>query len=341
MLNNNLYGVILAGGKGERLWPLSREQLPKQLLSLHQKSLLEHTHDRLSTIISPSNISVVTIQEQAHAIAPFVAAPENIIVEPFARNTAPALLLSCLTIAKKNPNALILFSPADHYINELQKFTDTLQQALSASATHDAIILLGIKPQHPATGYGYIEYYATDSDIPKILCFHEKPSLEQATRYYQADNMLWNIGIFCAKASVFIQEYKRLAPEIFEGVYNYFLTGNESSYQQLESISVDYAIMEKIDSSLVIPADFAWSDVGNLATFLSLQALDAHPQKQILLNAHNNLVMAEGKLAVLIGVDDLCIVQTDDVLLISRREDVEKVKLAVHELKKNNQETYL
>lgn len=339
-MNNNCYGVILAGGKGERLWPLSRERLPKQLLSLHQKSLLEHTRDRLTTIISSENISVVTIGEQTEIIAKAFHNSCTLIVEPHARNTAPALLLSCLTIANKNPDAVILFSPADHYISELSKFSTVMQQALAQSAQHNGITLIGIKPTHPATGYGYIEYQQSEQ-YARVIRFHEKPSLEQAQRYCKEDTMLWNIGIFCAKASVFIEHYKQFAPEIFDGVHDYFVTGNEHSYQNLASISVDYAIMEKSDNLVVIPADFAWSDVGNLATFLSLHALDGGQQKQINLDAHNNLVMTEGKLAVLIGVDDLCIVQTDDVLLVAKRDDVEKVKIAVNELKKNHLTSYL
>jgi mannose-1-phosphate guanylyltransferase / mannose-6-phosphate isomerase len=153
--------------------------------------------------------------------------------------------------------------------------------------------------------------------------------------------MLWNIGIFCAKMSVFIQEFKKLAPKTFEAVHDYFSTGNVDAYYNLESISVDYAIMEKSDALLVIPADFEWSDVGNLDTFLTLNEPTKNQEKQISIESQNNLVMAGNKLTVLIGVEDLCIVQTDDVLLIAKRGDVEKVKLAVNELRKNNLENYL
>ena len=337
----NLYGIILAGGKGERLWPLSRELFPKQLLSLSQKSLLEHTRDRIAALIPAGNISVVTTQQQAEVISKlFDHAASEMIIEPLARNTGPALLLSCLTFAKKDPDALMLFFPADHYVADVPKFIDAVKKALEYSSVADAITLIGIKPTYPATGFGYIEYQQSEGAAPKILQFHEKPSLEHAQRYIQADSMLWNIGIFCGKVSVFINEFKRLAPELFEGVNNYFLTGNLDSYYNLESISVDYALMEKSDALLVVPADFAWSDVGNLATFLSLHDSESNQSQQIAIETHNNLVMTK-TLTVLIGVHDLCIVQTDDVLLISQREDVEKVKLAVNELKKNNLEKYL
>ena len=267
---STIYGVILAGGKGERLWPLSRQEFPKQLLHISQKSLLEHTKDRLAHFIPESHILVITTQQQAHAIKPFFNNnPEALLCEPYAKNTAAAILLSCLHIAKIDPEAIILFSPADHYITDVNAFAHIQHRAIACSKQHDVITLIGIKPTYAATGFGYIEYAKKD-DFTRIVRFHEKPSLEQATHYAQIDTMLWNVGIFCAKASVFINEYKRLAPELYKLVHSYFVSGNKEYYQQVESNSVDYVLMEKSTNLAVIPADFAWSDVGNLATFLSL-----------------------------------------------------------------------
>lgn len=340
-MNKDVYGVILAGGKGERLWPLSRQEFPKQLLSLSQKSLLEHTRDRLALFIDPSNILVVTTEQQAEAIVPFFNYDKDaLLCEPFARNTAPAILLSCLKIAEKNPQALLLLFPADHYVTDNEKFVAAQRQAIKSSAQNDVITLIGIKPTYPATGYGYIEYMQAIDGAAQVVRFYEKPSLEDAQRYFQADTMLWNIGIFCAKASVFINEYKRLAPIMYSSVYDYFISRNKESYEKVESISVDYALMEKSDNLVVIPADFEWSDVGNLITFLSLQP-KKDLQKPLEINATNNMVMADKVLTVLIGVHDLCIVQTNDVLLIAKRDDIEKVKLAVNELRKNNLDQYL
>jgi mannose-1-phosphate guanylyltransferase len=338
--NNALYGVILAGGKGERLWPLSREKFPKQLLELSQKSLLQHTYDRITTLIPSENSAVVTIAEQIETILKNVPSLRYSIVEPCARNTGPALLYSCLVISEKDPEAIIVFSPADHYIADVDRYTAVLQKAVDYSMRNDVITLVGVKPTYPATGYGYIEYQVLEHDVSKVIRFCEKPSQKNAEAYFELNTMLWNSGIFCAKASVFIEEYKKLAPELFEHVYAYFVTKNDEAYYNAESISVDYAIMEKSDLLYVVPADFAWSDVGNLETFLSLNLPINDQEKQISIDSKNNLV-ASKTLTVLIGVDDLCVVQTDDVLLIAKRADVEKVKLAVHELKKNKLEKYL
>jgi mannose-1-phosphate guanylyltransferase len=307
------------------------------IVLLSKKSLLEHTHNRIARLIPSKNISVVTTQQQSELIAKLF---NTSIIEPYSRNTAPALLLCCLTLAAKDPNAVVVFFPADHYIKDEDKFEIAVKKAIEHSLQFDAITLLGVKPSYPATGYGYIEYYQ-EEDLAKVLRFYEKPSYEKAQHFFQSKTMLWNIGIFCAKMSVFIQEFKKLAPKTFEAVHDYFSTGNVDAYYNLESISVDYAIMEKSDALLVIPADFEWSDVGNLDTFLTLNEPTKNQEKQISIESQNNLVMAGNKLTVLIGVEDLCIVQTDDVLLIAKRGDVEKVKLAVNELRKNNLENYL
>ncbi len=349
----SIYGVILAGGKGERLWPLSREALPKQFLEIQKKSLLKHTYDRLIQLISPEKISIVTTQAQSALIEHHIPTV-NLIVEPFSKNTAPALLLSCLTIAQQDPQAVVLFCPADHYISDQDAFLKTLQQAIAQSHEAQQITLIGIEPTYAATGYGYIEFDVAkamseqglgtssrrsfnEGGLP-IIRFHEKPSAAVAQEYIELGNMLWNIGIFCAPVSVFIEAYKKYAPELYTLVYNYFKTGSAEWYQQLESISVDYALMEKSSSLLVIPAQLGWSDVGNLATFLSLEA-DTHNHLSI--ESINNLVLSQKPLTVLIGVEDLVVVQTDDVLLIAKRSESEKVKLALNELRKNNKQEYL
>lgn len=334
-----LYGVILAGGKGERLWPLSTQALPKQFLEIKNRSLLQHTYDRLTQLIDTQNISVVTIQSQSELIDQHLPGI-NCIVEPVSKNTGPALLISCLHIAQQDPEAIILFCPADHYIDQLDLFSDSFKHAIAVSKETQQITLLGVKPTFPATGYGYIEYAfaeATAVQAP-IIRFHEKPSATIAQKYMELENMLWNIGIFCAPVAVFIGAYKQYAPKLFRGVSKYFTTGERSWYEELPSISVDYAIMEKSSALHVIPAHFTWSDIGNLATYLSLEHSNSN---HIAIESVNNLVKSSKPVTVLIGVEDLVIVQTDDVLLIAQRSDTEKVKAAVSELRKNNMLDYL
>ncbi len=337
-MKGSVYGVILAGGKGERLWPLSRQEFPKQLLSLSHKSLLEHTRDRLAAFIDLESVKVVTLHEQSEALKRYFYA-KSLICEPFARNTAPAILLSCFTIAQEDPESVVLFYPADHYITDVEKFVSVQKQAIRHAKNNDCITLIGIKPTHPATGFGYIEFVPSEHGIAHVKQFHEKPNIERAQLYYTSDSMVWNVGIFCGKVSVFLEEFRRIVPDMYSLVQEYYLTGNQETYKKVESISVDYAIMEKSNNLMVIPADFSWSDVGNLATFLSLQS-EQELQKPLEINASNNLVMAKA-LPVLIGVHNLCIVQTDDVLLIAQKDDVELVKNAVNELKKKNLEKYL
>lgn len=334
----NVYGVVLAGGKGERLWPLSRQEFPKQLLSLSHKSLLEHTRDRLAVFIDPQTIKIVTLQEQAATLEHYCDS-RSLICEPYARNTAAAILLTCFTIAQEDPNAVVLFYPADHYIPDTEKFVAVQKKVIEHCKNNDCITLVGIKPTHPATGYGYIECIPSDNEIVHVKQFHEKPTLEKAELYCQSSAMVWNIGIFAGKVSVFLEEFKNLAPEMYALIHDYYTTGDKESYNKVESISIDYALMEKSNNLMVMPADFAWSDVGNLATFLSLQASE-DLQKPLEVNAANNMVMAKS-LTVLIGVHNLCVVQTDDVLLIAQKDDVELVKNAVTELKKKNLQKYL
>ncbi len=343
------YAVILAGGKGERLWPLSRESKPKQLLPfVNNRSLLENSLDRLDGLIERHNRFIVTNKQQEKAIIALVGNHiHSLFIEPASRNTAPAILLSCLLLAQKNPNAVVVFLPADPYIPETKKFVAGISAALEYNAKHDVITLLGVKPRYPATGYGYIEYKKDiqDAHVGAVLKFHEKPSLEVAQIYCSMQSMLWNIGIFCGRVSVFLREYQKYAPELYAGMQNYILSGDKNDYLSLPSISIDHALMEKSDKIYVVPVDFEWSDVGNLEIFLALQqeAQSKNARGNVIeIDAHNNLISSSsGKMVALLGVDDVCVVETPDALLIVKRSEAEKVKLIVQELKKKNLDQYL
>jgi mannose-1-phosphate guanylyltransferase len=338
------YGVVLAGGVGERLWPLSRQHKPKQFLRVAgHKTLLEQSIDRLAPIVD--HTWIVTSQKHADLVHEYVGdMVDHVMVEPEGRNTAPAILYTCLQLYKKDPQAVVLFVPADPFIPEsdYEKFQNLILKAGVFAQEYNDIVLLGIQPTYPATGYGYIQYdqQSTFSPFFKITQFHEKPSLKLAQNYIKQSNMLWNIGMFCGKVSVFIEQYKRWVPELYHQVVE-FMKGTRP-YHQVESISIDYAVMERSDNVYVLPADFSWCDVGNVDVFMSLHdKFNVINRKVIQVDAKDNLVNVPNKLVALIGVDDLCVVETDDALLITKRSQAERVREIVKELKAKNQTEYL
>lgn len=343
---NSVYGIVLAGGSGERLWPLSRKKMPKQFLCLgSEKTLIEQSINRLRLVAEIDSVCVMSsLANASQAAALFQGSIHSMITEPVARNTGPAILYACLEIYKKDPHAVVVFVPADAFIPESDnvQFDKAIQRMIQVVKEYDTISLLGVKPTYPATGYGYIEY-----DIGKKISsfyavnrFYEKPLRDRASAYIEQGNMLWNIGVFGARASFFIQEFKKHAPDMFRAMKAY-MNGN-GLYEDIPSVSVDYAVIEKSSSTRVLPVDFSWCDVGNLEMFLSIKYPQPDSMKNILnVNANNSLVDVPNKLVALIGVDDLCVVETNDTLLITKRSEVEKVRDIVAQLKQNNQAEYL
>lgn len=344
-MNKYHYIVILAGGKGERLWPLSREKRPKQLLPFcNDLSLLEQTINRVQKLVEKEHLWIVTTEQQEEQITQMVGAKVGkVLTEPASRNTAPAILLTCLKIAEQDSNAVVSFLPADHFITQDGIFRDNLKNALDFSAHHEGITLLGLKPDWAATGYGYIEFEKkNEASIKpqKVIRFHEKPSVATAELYLMLPNMLWNIGIFCAKVSTFLHEYEQTAPSIVSGVKNYL--ADKEQYEQCENISIDHAVLEKSVNTHVLPVSFTWSDVGNLDTFLSLHAKHKEASAHtVTINSQNNTINVKDKLVALIGIENLCIVETDDVLLIAQRDQTDKVKQVLSLLKEESNEHYL
>ncbi|HEV2600738.1 MAG TPA: sugar phosphate nucleotidyltransferase [Candidatus Babeliales bacterium] len=341
-----LYCVILAGGDGERLWPLSRQKKPKQLLTIDGcLTLLEKTVERIAHISFEKKVIVSTTQQHAEVIEEHIGhLVDAVWVEPESRNTAPAVLFSCLKIKQQEPHAIVMFFPADSFIfeSDIPLFTLSLEHAIHYAAQYDVLTIFGVPPIHPAIEYGYITY-KKQGIAPYIVSeFIEKPSLAVAQNYYAQEDVLWNIGILCASVAVIEQEFIRHASDVISCMQHYFENNHDLyRYKQLPYISIDRAILEKSHSVAVLPLSINWYDVGNIETFLLLQQKQQENAQVITINADNNLVSSSGKRVVLIGVDDLCVVNTDDVLFITKRGQSEKVKMLVHQLKQENQQEYL
>ncbi len=344
---DHVYAVILAGGSGERLWPYSNQKRPKQLLHIAQQgTLLEQAINRFATSIPHERIWISTTEKFKSIINETCGSHVGaIIAEPAPQNTAPSILLSCLSIAAQDPQATIIFAPADPFIPEQESkvFVESIQKTIIFAQKHNCIALLGVKPTSPATGYGYIEHTpATDngSNLLQVLRFHEKPSLEKAIEYCSSTTMLWNIGMFCGTATAFIEAFKKHVPTIFEAV-TAFVEGH-GMYTAAPAISIDYAIMEKSEKIFVLPISLTWYDVGNLHTFLSLKKqFDGENTRIISVQSKDNLVDAPDLVVALVGLDNLCITKQQNVLVIAKKESTEQIRDVVRYLKKNNEQTLL
>jgi mannose-1-phosphate guanylyltransferase len=253
----------------------------------------------------------------------------NVVAEPTARNTAPAILWICNKINEINPNATIVVLPADHFIPEKEKFNQTINRAIKFAHESSKIITIGIVPAKPATGYGYIQ---VDDSLFNVIKFHEKPTLEKAQEYIKNPNMFWNAGMFIAKAQTLLNEFTIHAPKLSEDMFKFFQ--GSFDYAKFENISIDYAIMEKSSNIALIPSNFEWHDVGNLMEFLNLkQRFEPNSIQTINFQGHNNITNSTKKLVVCVGVSELCIIETEGVLLIAKNDSVEQVKNVLPKIK--------
>jgi len=340
------YSIILAGGIGERLWPYSTPDRPKQIIPfLNGESLLTQTINRCK--LFSDKIFIITSKEQQSLIAKAIDGLGcELLIEPTHRNTAPAIMYSLFEVQKINPNAIVGFFPADHYIPDYDVFSYHIKKIQEYVSINYQICLLGLTPKHPATGYGYIEVVDETVEVKgfySIKKFHEKPCLSVAEQYLKNENKFWNLGIFIAEINSFIDECKICAPEIFDKVFQYFQNKDEQLYEQVLNQSIDYAVMEKSLNIVLHNVAFEWNDVGNLDVFMALKKEHGNfiDSNVIEINSKNNLIDVKGKLVALIGVADLCVVEQNEILLISKRSDVEMVKglHLVYKSKKESSET--
>lgn len=317
--------VILAGGSGERFWPLSTKETPKQFLKLFSnKTLLRETFERISFRLKPQDIYIVT--NHSYAETTYKEIPElpkeNVLLEPAKKNTAPACTYATLMF---EPEEIVFIVPSDHYIPETEKFWRCVEIAERFLQTHEGIITFGVVPSRVETAYGYIEAgEQIEPGIFKAKKFHEKPDRDTASIYIERGNYFWNSGMFMYRVSYFIEQMKKHAPQVIGP----FLTEKDTKkiYEQTPSISIDYALMEKADRIFMVRADFVWSDVGS---FRSLKELGVANSKRAVVMNGENLFVKTSKPTIVIGVSDVAVVESEHGILVCRMDQLDKLREAL------------
>ena len=348
-----MYGIILAGGSGSRLWPISRELYPKQLLNLNSdKSLLQATFERLKTCIPEQNIISITntkhtsnIRMQLSGLTKFPV----ILSEPVAKNTAPAIAACTKYIIQtSNSDPIIIVAPSDQFIKDNKKFQDTVKKG-EKLAQEGYIVTFGIEPSYPETGFGYINTGDKIDEGFKVKEFVEKPELETAKKYLNEGTYFWNSGIFMFKASTFLQETEKHAPEIMKILNEFdFSKSNEISFvafDKMPNISVDYAVMEKSDKIALVKLESDWNDLGSWSSIYDISNKDENGNVFIghVLdkNSKNSFVYSSSKLVATIGLEDTIIVETEDAVLACKKDQAQNVKHIYNTLKEQNDNTHL
>jgi len=345
-MEDNLCIVIMAGGKGTRFWPKSTEEKPKQFLSLiDEKTMLQLTYERAKMIVPEKNIFINTGTKYIELVKsqiPEIDA-QNIIEEPYGRNTAPCIDLACEYVKQLRGDINLALIPSDHLVKDAKKFKDYIV-AGNRFLSHEksAIVTIGITPNRPETGYGYIKLQnpsnnSAEISVEKVERFVEKPNLETAREYLLSGQYLWNAGMFIFNVDEMLKEFQKNAESIYNVIHtlppisdvNYNET-LQKEYQNCENISVDYAIMEKSDSVYVVPADFGWDDIG---TWKSLERYaDSDEDENIFkgnvvkLNSKNCVVYAENKKVILVDVDDLYVIEGENEIVVCKNTSTDKIR---------------
>jgi len=336
--------IVLAGGRGTRLWPLSRERFPKQFLKLIDgKSLLECTYRRAIALAGAQDVVTVTsadflflTKEIAESVDPKLT--ESIIAEPVGKNTAPAVGLAVKYISEKlqgSPDEPLLVLTSDHIIEPLEKFVDYMKLGMLA-AEEGYLVTFGIKPTRPETGFGYIQMGETMNGFHKAKRFVEKPDLETAQKYLNDGSYCWNSGMFGFTTATFLEELSVYQPQIYELLYGSF-EDVVRNFEKMPSTSMDYAIMEKSSRVVVIPMELSWSGVGSWDSYYDVMEKDQEGNvlvgDVVALNAKNSLAFSDSRLITLAGLEDTLVVETQDAVLIAKKGDRQEVRQLVEELK--------
>lgn len=347
-MNNNHYCVIMAGGIGSRFWPLSRTSHPKQFVDILGvgKTFIQMTYERFSSFIPAENFVVVTGKAYKDLVLqqlPMLS-QEQVLLEPDRRNTAPCLAYASYKIRKKNPQAVMVVTPADHLILDVATFSSVIRDSLAYAESHNHLLTIGITPSFPSTGYGYIETENRQAAFAKVLSFKEKPPHETACRFLEEGRYVWNSGMFVWSAQAVAEAMQTHLPDVAEAFEKlspvYFMPDEQERvdkvYSQTRSISIDYGIMEKAENVYVTCADFGWSDLGTWTSLYEQSvkddSLNVLSGKKIVANDTRNCFVKElnpDKLVVVDSVENLLVVDTPDVLLICPRDNEAHVKTVI------------
>ncbi len=349
-MNNNIYCVIMAGGVGTRFWPKSRKSKPKQFLDILDtgRSFIRSTYERFLPLVKPENFLVVTNRAYRQLVMDHIPElkPEQVLCEPIGRNTAPCIAYAAYTLRKRNPNARMIVTPSDHLILNEFDFNNIILDTLRFIQTTPALMTIGIKPSRPDTGYGYIQK-SSEETFTRVKCFTEKPSLELAQTFFECGEFVWNSGIFVWSVDTIIKAFEEHLPEhhaLFSAIIDDLGTEREAEaiegvFTECKSISIDYGILERADNVYVRSGDFGWSDVGTWGSMHKLARKDRYANALSHKGCHtyetrNSIVsVPKDKVAIINGLRDYIVVDTEDVLLICPRSDEQSIKRYIDDVR--------
>jgi len=356
-----MYCVVMAGGSGTRFWPKSRENKAKQFLKIFgNRSLIQSTVKRFEEIVGYDHIYIVAKSNQKPFIRKHVPeVPEkNLLFEPLGKNTAPCIGLAAIHIAKKDPDAVMAISPADHLVKKTGQFQKVIKAAGQLAEQKNALVTIGITPTRPSTGYGYIQINGDHQklfgvDTYRIKTFAEKPNFETAQRFLESGDFFWNSGIFVFKTSVILQTIEEFLPDLYDSLMEIqtsadgddFNTVLDRVYHQIKSISIDYGIMEQAKNVFMVKGDFTWNDLGSWDQVYKLTPQDnkgnACLGETVLIDTKNSYISSDHGIVAVMGMEDVVVVRDGDAVLVCKRKRSEDVKHLVERIKREKLNDYL
>jgi mannose-1-phosphate guanylyltransferase len=358
-MSNNYFGIIMAGGVGSRFWPMSTQEYPKQFHDMlgTGDTLIQKTFKRLENTIPSENIFISTnarykdlVTDQLESIT-----ENQLLLEPCMRNTSPCILYAALKINALNPDGVMLIAPSDHWIDDEQTFSTKIETALKYCEQNDVLMTLGIEPNSPNTGYGYIKFEQNSNEVKTVIEFTEKPDITTAKEFIESGDYLWNAGIFIWSVKSILRIFKTALPEMFElfsAGNNFYNTEKETqfindNYAKSENISIDFGILEKAQNIHVIPVECGWNDLGTWGSLYNRLPKDEKSNavvsgEVIFRNATNNIVRTQaGKKVVIQGLENFIVIEKDDVLLICPKDAEQHIKEITTDVKNTFGKDYI